>query len=100
VYDGDTITVNIDLGLDVYLNKQKIRLLGINAPEMRGKDKARGIKSRDWLRSKIEERIIIIRIDDKKSKGKYGRWLGVIIVDGVNINKKMVEMKLAVKYLE
>ena len=37
VYDGDTITVDIDLGFDVVLKAQKIRLVRINAPEVRGK---------------------------------------------------------------
>lgn len=36
VYDGDTITVDIDLGLEVWLKGQKIRLLNIDTPEVRG----------------------------------------------------------------
>ena len=36
VYDGDTITCNIDCGFGVILQKQKIRLYGLNTPEMRG----------------------------------------------------------------
>ena len=36
VYDGDTITVDIDLGFWTTLHKQKIRLYGINTPELKG----------------------------------------------------------------
>lgn len=50
VYDGDTVTVDIDLGFDVVLQKQKIRLLRINAPEVRGEQRQEGLKSRDALR--------------------------------------------------
>ena len=43
VYDGDTITVDIDLGFGIVLKKQKLRLLGINTPEVRGAEKILGI---------------------------------------------------------
>ena len=46
VYDGDTVTVDIDLGFDVVLKGQKIRLLKINAPEVRGEQRLEGLKSR------------------------------------------------------
>ena len=42
IYDGDTITVDIDLGFDIILHKQKIRLLRINAPEVRGEQREEG----------------------------------------------------------
>ena len=35
VVDGDTIVCNIDLGFDVVLSEQFIRLAGIDAPESR-----------------------------------------------------------------
>jgi len=80
VYDGDTITVDIDLGLGVWLKKQKIRLYGINTPELRGgtpETKAKGREARDWLRTIILDRDIILQTHKDKT-GKYGRWLGTI----------------------
>ena len=56
VYDGDSITVDIDLGFGVLLQSQKIRLLKINTPEIRGSERASGIISRDALRGKISEK--------------------------------------------
>ena len=35
VYDGDTITVDIDVGFGITLTSQKIRLRGIDTPEVR-----------------------------------------------------------------
>ena len=58
VYDGDTVTVDIDLGFDVVLRNQKIRLVRINAPEVRGVQRPEGLKSRDALRAKIGNRWI------------------------------------------
>ena len=39
VYDGDTVTADIDLGFNVILKKQKLRLIGIDAPEIRGAER-------------------------------------------------------------
>lgn len=36
VVDGDTINVDIDLGFYVWIKKQRIRLFGIDTPEVRG----------------------------------------------------------------
>jgi len=95
VYDGDTITVDIDLGLDIFLQNQKIRLFGIDAPEVRGKDKDAGIYARDWLRSNILDKHIVIHTI-KDSKGKYGRYLGIIFINDFenSINNKMILLKL------
>ena len=46
VYDGDTVTAVMDLGFNI-TNKIKIRLHGINAPEIRGKKRPEGLKSKD-----------------------------------------------------
>lgn len=94
VYDGDTITVKIDLGFHTF-REEKLRLFGINAPEMRGAEKAEGTKSRDWLRERILDQVVELEtIKDKK--GKYGRYLAIIYRDEVNINNEMVDKKLAV----
>ncbi len=85
VYDGDTVTVDIDLGFDVMLKSQKIRLLGINAPEVRGSQRPEGLKSRDALREKIGSKWVSIKTQ-KDKKGKFGRWLGEIWIDDTCIN--------------
>ena len=40
VVDGDTIDVHLDLGFSVFLNKQRVRLHGIDTPESRTRDLA------------------------------------------------------------
>ena len=96
VYDADTITCDIDCGFGVVLKKQKIRLYGLNAPEVRGESRELGIISRDKLREKIlNKKINLKTIKDKK--GKYGRYLGIIYFETENINNWLVENNLAVK---
>ena len=94
VYDGDTITVDIDLGFGIIVKEQKIRLLGINAPEGRGKQKSAGIKSRDALRERIANKWIKLKTK-KDKKGKYGRWIGEIWLEDTNINQWLLSEGLA-----
>jgi micrococcal nuclease len=94
VYDGDTCTVDIDLGLHTWIKGEKLRLNRINAPEVRGKERLKGLKSRDHLKSLIlNKEIFIETIKDKKEK--YGRYLAEIWIEEkkdafVNINDLMV----------
>ena len=97
VYDGDTVTVDIDLGFDVVLRNQKIRLVRINAPEVRGAQRPEGLKSRDALRAKIGNRWIRIKTE-KDKKGKYGRWLGEIWLDEECVNDWLLKEGYAEEY--
>lgn len=74
VYDADTITVDVDLGFRSWLKKVKIRLYGINAPEVRGIERPEGLIARDWLREQILGKPVVVHTY-KDSTGKYGRWL-------------------------
>lgn len=46
VVDGDTVDVVLDLGFDVKLHKQRVRLHGIDTPESRTRNLAE--KNLDW----------------------------------------------------
>lgn len=105
VYDGDTVTANVDLGFHTWVHGEKLRLFGINAPEMRGKEKVQGKVSRDWLRDKVLNKSILIEtIKTKKGndkKGKYGRYLARLYIENkdgecLSINDELVSMGLAV----
>jgi micrococcal nuclease len=95
VYDGDTCTVDVDLGLHIWVKGEKVRLNRINAPEVRGSEKEKGIKSRDFLREKIlNKEILLETIKDKDEK--FGRYLGEIFLPTdskqyININDLLVK---------
>ena len=89
VYDGDTITVDFELGFGIILKSQKIRLLGINTPEVRGESKSEGLISRDALRARILGKVITIKTS-KDKKGKFGRWLGEVFIEEENINQWLI----------
>ena len=99
IYDGDTIFLDIDLGLSIGVKKEKIRLARINTPELRGSEKERGKEARDFLKSLISRKNILLEtIKDKK--GKYGRYIGEIWVETENgyenVNDLMVKNSHAI----
>ena len=100
VYDADTIRVNVSLGFGVENNGlngkgMKLRLFGIDAPEMRGEEKEQGKRSRDYLRGLIDGKEIIIKTV-KDRTGKYGRYLAHIYLDGLYINDYLVDQGYAI----
>lgn len=94
VFDGDTVTLAVDLGMRV-THTIKCRLADINTPEIRGDEREAGIKARNRLRQLILNQEVIVHT---KKTGKYGRWLGTIYSDGININQKLLAEGHAVPY--
>jgi len=100
VYDGDTVTVDIDLGLHTWMKGEKLRLYRINAPELRGEEKEAGKISRDYLKKLVwKKELVIETIKDKREK--YGRYLAEIwlpLENGsyMNVNDELVKKGYAV----
>lgn len=93
VYDGDTVTAIVDLGFRVSIT-EKIRLFGLNAPEVKGETRTDGLISRDKLRDKILGKEVIIKTF-KDSTEKYGRYIGEIYLESENINEWLITEGLA-----
>ena len=96
IYGGDTITVLVDLGFSL-TQKMNIRLYGINTPEIRGEERPEGLISRDYLRSLITDKDVIIETFKDKT-GKYGRMLATIYLDDLNVNEHLITEGYAEKY--
>lgn len=101
IVDGDTIDVIIDLGFDI-LYKNRVRLFGIDTPESRtanAEEKVRGLLSKKFLEDHFKSsKKIVIKTHKGEETGKFGRILGEIFIDGVNINQKMCDEGYAVAY--
>ena len=100
VIDGDSVDVCIDLGFDISFTSS-VRLYGIDTPESRTRDpqeKKCGLLSKKFLEEAVKNGKNIIIRTQKDEKGKFGRVLGSLIIDGTNINHKMIEENLAVAY--
>lgn len=103
VIDGDTVDVDIDLGFEVWLRNQRIRLYGIDTPESRTSDKTEKVFG-NLAKGKVLEFCpvgsqIILQTKTDDSRGKYGRILGELITkDGTNVNTFLVDNAYAVSY--
>ena len=76
VIDGDTIDVHIDLGFEIQLTKQRVRLAGIDTPESRTRnleEKKLGLAAKERLKELCGEKLQLLSL----GKGKYGRILGI-----------------------
>ena len=89
IYDGDTITVRVDLGFHTH-TIQRLRLARIDAWEVRGEERPAGLIARDWLRTQILGRDVEVETN-KDATGKWGRYIAeVFTVDGANLNDALV----------
>jgi len=93
VIDGDTVDLLVDLGHRITI-KERYRLSGINTPEVRGKEREAGLAAKRFLMWELREDLVIQTDLDKK--GKYGRYLATLYVDGRNINQALVDAGHAV----
>ena len=87
VADGDTVTV-----LDAQKVQHQIRLSGIDAPE---KKQPFGNRSKESLSDSVFNKTLTVETD---KKDRYGRDVGKVLVDGVDINLKQVQRGLAWHY--
>ena len=101
IVDGDTLDVVFDLGFDVLL-RSRIRMFGIDTPESRTRDdveKVFGLASKEYLKHRVSEaKTVVCKTHVADARGKFGRVLGEIWCDGVNINQAMVNKGYAVAY--
>ena len=107
VVDGDTVDVDIDLGFDMWLKKQRIRLYGVDTPESRTRDleeKKYGNAAKDFVKSYLPvgtKQTLKTKLD---GRGKFGRILGEFVAhESVNdrqstINQLLIDNFHAVQY--
>jgi len=89
VIDGDTFETK---------SGQKIRLIGINAPEM---SDFYGLAAKKHLEHLIENNLVDLQTDNILSdRDRYQRLLRYAIIDGIDVNQKMVADGFAFAYLK
>ena len=94
VVDGDTVDVDIDLGFGVCLKDERVRIMGIDTPESRTRDKVEdlfGEAAKARLKELMADGAKLITTEDRKGedmKGKFGRILGDFYVERYEDGKK------------
>jgi len=105
IVDGDTVDVDIDLGFGIVLTDERVRIMGIDTPESRTRNKIEklfGLAAKQRLKELLSKQCIIkteINKDGEDMKGKFGRVLGDFVSpDGRMITDIMIEEGHAVAY--
>ena len=103
--DGDTVDVDIDLGFGVWLKDERVRIMGIDTPESRTRDKVEklfGTAAKNRLKELLKNGGKLITTEDKSGedmKGKFGRILGDFrVADGRRVTEIMIEEGHCVAY--
>ena len=100
IIDGDTFDCIMDLGFDVLL-EARVRMMGIDTPESRTRDleeKKFGLLAKEYLTEKLATEDLIVTTEVDNEKGKFGRILGWVWANGINVNKQMIDENMAVAY--
>lgn len=84
VADGDTVTV-----LDGSNQQYKVRLTGIDAPE---RGQPFGTASREHLAALVAGKQVLVESD---RRDRYGRLLGKVRVDGLDVNLEQLRAGMA-----
>ena len=109
VVDGDTVDVDIDLGFGIVMKDERVRIMGIDTPESRTRDKIEkifGLAAKDRLTELLGKQSVLktqINKDGEDMKGKFGRVLGDFVVEEWEgqprlVTEVMIEEGHAVKY--
>ena len=104
VIDGDTVDVDIDLGFGMWIKDERVRMMGIDTPESRTRDKVEkkfGLASKEKLKSILGKKAILKTQVNKKGedmKGKFGRILGDFIIDNKMATQILIDEGYAVAY--
>jgi micrococcal nuclease len=102
IIDGDSLVLDIDLGFYMFMNETKIRLYGLDTPEMNSEDpllRLQAVLATRYLYDNLQvgDKVIIKTVLDKREK--YGRLLATVFTKGgVNINEGLLQNRLAVAY--
>lgn len=104
VIDGDTVDVDIDLGFGISLNNERVRIMGIDTPESRTRDKVEkkfGLASKARLKELLGKDTILktqVGRGGEDMKGKFGRILGDFLVHGKKAGEILIKEGHAVAY--
>jgi len=104
IVDGDTVDVDIDLGFGVWLKDERVRIMGIDTPESRTRDKVEkvfGLAAKERLKELLGKEVTLKTFaakDGQDMKGKFGRILGDFYVGDKLVTEIMIEEGHAVKY--
>ncbi len=97
VIDGDTVVLDLDLGVEMWQRGQHCRLIGINAPEPHTETREAGLASAARLRELLSGADHLLARTHFDKVGSFRRLLVELWADGMEINQRMVDEGHAVE---
>ena len=104
VIDGDTVDVVIDLGFGVMLKDERVRIMGIDTPESRTRDKVEDLFG-EAAKARVGQLLahdVVLKTQINKNgedmKGKFGRILGDFVIGEKMLTDILIEEGHAVAY--
>ncbi len=99
IYDADTFRVDISEWPDIVGKRILVRILGVDAPEIRGKCEHEKIKARQAKQFTVEKLRNANTIELRNVKrGKYFRLLADVYIDSINLADLLIKAGHARKY--
>ena len=107
VVDGERVDVDIDLGFGIWLHDERVRIMGIDTPESRTRDKVEDLFG-EAAKARVKElfkseHVKLITEEDRKGedmKGKFGRILGDFEIEYKQENNAIVMKRLTQVMIE
>lgn len=102
VIDGDTLDVDIDLGFDMHLRNARIRLVGVDCPEIRTRDlveKHYGELATEFVKDRFPEgqRAVLLSREWRRND-PFGRILGDFVAGDSTLTALLLENHHAVPW--
>ncbi len=102
VYDGDTITFHCIGGYRCHKNKTKVRVKGVDTPEIKANCAREKLLARQAKQHTVallrEAEVITLLIDDTRVYDRYQRLLAYVYIDGQGLHDSLISKGLGVDY--
>ena len=92
VHDGDTITLRTSVRDFTF----PLRFLAIDSKELNEGGEA----ARDWLKTRLLNSEVTIKIDGSNRVDKYGRLLGKVLSNGLDVGQEELDLGYAVPFAQ
>ena len=102
IYDGDTLTIECLADFKCQKNALKVRIMGVDTPEIKGKCRSEIVLARkakqftvEFVRTKSD---IVLAYDEYNKYDRYGRLLAYLSVNGRDLSESLIENNLGRRY--
>jgi len=85
VIDGDTFVI---------MGGERVRLIGVDTPEMRGGPEPLAVEATEFTKKMIENKCVHLELD-MDERDQYGRILAYVYIDGTSLNEELLKQGLA-----